>query len=210
MVLEAAVNLDMLSLTLRRILATIPGEISEREGLGLAWLAAQVEGGTSIVEIGSYMGRSTCYLAEGALRSEFEEDDVVPVHAVDLWEEAPWPQYADPLNRQAFREAISALRLDQIVVAKPGDSLAIAGAWTGAPIGLLFVDGNHYFDPVVADYQAWQRHIAPGGILALHDAADPHWGVRQAIDEVILPTGLWEPGPFITGDLATLVRRADA
>lgn len=205
MVQEAAVDLALLSPVLRRMLATIPGEISEREGLGLAWLASRVPAGLCIVEIGSYMGRSTCYLAEGALHS----GSGVQIFAVDLWGEAPWPQYSDPTNYQAFCRAVSALRLRDMVTAMPADSSPAAAAWAGPSIGLLFVDANHTFEGVGNDYRAWQRHIAPGGLLALHDAADPQWGVGRAIDEVIMPSGLWEPGPFITGDLATMVRRAD-
>jgi predicted O-methyltransferase YrrM len=207
MVQEAAVDLALLSPVLCRMLATIPGEISEREGLGLAWLASRVPAGQCIVEIGSYRGRSTCYLAEGALHSG--RDEAVQVFAIDLWGEAPWPQYADPANYEAFCRAICALRLRDVVTSMLADSCAVGAAWAGPPIGLLFVDADHTFEAVIGDYHAWERHISPGGLLALHDAADPQWGVRRAIDDVIMPTGLWDPGPFITGDLATMVRRAD-
>jgi hypothetical protein len=206
--IAARADLNMLSPVLRRLLATIPGEISEREGLGLAWLAAQVPPGRCIVEIGAYRGRSACHLAEGARWAAGAAPPAL-VFSVDLWQEAPWEQYADPANRQAFDDAIMAFALDECVVALQGQSAIIGPGWSGPPVGLLFLDGDHTFEAVAADYRAWQIHIASGGFLALHDAVDPDWGVRRAIEEIILPTGLWEPGPFISGDLAVLVRRVD-
>jgi predicted O-methyltransferase YrrM len=41
----------------------------------------------------------------------------------------------------------------------------------GRQIDLLFIDGDHRYDGVKADYQTYRQWIAPGGIIALHDIA---------------------------------------
>jgi len=41
------------------------------------------------------------------------------------------------------------------------------------PIDFLFIDGDHSYDGVKQDYQAYARFVRRGGIIALHDIA-PH------------------------------------
>ena len=60
---------------------------------------------------------------------------------------------------------------------------------------LIFIDGDHTYDQVVADFQNYQDMIAPGGILVFHDYGyglhngrkDVVPGVRPAIDEFVIP-----------------------
>jgi len=44
-----------------------------------------------------------------------------------------------------------------------------ADDWS-APIDFLFIDGDHSYQGVKADWDAWTPHLAPGGHVALHDA----------------------------------------
>lgn len=48
--------------------------------------------------------------------------------------------------------------------------------WTKA-IDVLFLDGDHTFEAVDADWRLWSQHVKPGGIVALHDArvSDGGW-----------------------------------
>ena len=77
-----------------------------------------------------------------------------------------------------WRRTIATAGLEASVVAVVGDSAAIGEAW-GTPLGLLFIDGGHGDDVVRADERAWVRHVAPGGLLAIHDVfPDPADGGR--------------------------------
>jgi predicted O-methyltransferase YrrM len=38
------------------------------------------------------------------------------------------------------------------------------------PIGFLFIDGDHSYEALRADWEAWSGLIAPGGVVALHDS----------------------------------------
>jgi predicted O-methyltransferase YrrM len=55
---------------------------------------------------------------------------------------------------------------------------------------LLFVDGDHSYEGVRADYEHWRDAIKPGGHLLFHDAAQPERyaavspGVTRAVEEI--------------------------
>ena len=38
------------------------------------------------------------------------------------------------------------------------------------PIDFLFVDGDHSYEALRTDWESWSPHIAPGGIVCLHDS----------------------------------------
>lgn len=65
-----------------------------------------------------------------------------------------------------------------------GRSQDVGQHWPG-PVDMVFVDGQHDYQAVVADIHAWQSHIKPGGILAFHDyGASICPEVKPAVDSV--------------------------
>lgn len=68
--------------------------------------------------------------------------------------------------------------LEANVVAVVADSPTLA-RWWQSPLALLFIDGGHGDDPAHRDYELWTGHVAPGGLLAIHDVfPDPADGGR--------------------------------
>lgn len=63
------------------------------------------------------------------------------------------------------------------------------------PVDFLFIDGDHTYDGLRADWNAWRPHLVLGGIVCLHDShpteARPihDAGSVRFTDEVIL----WDP-----------------
>jgi hypothetical protein len=52
----------------------------------------------------------------------------------------------------------------------------------------LFIDGGHGVEPASLDYRLWTPHVAPGGILAIHDVfPDPSDGGRPPYENIYLP-----------------------
>ena len=51
---------------------------------------------------------------------------------------------------------------------------AAAGAWYAArglpPVEFLFIDGDHTWEGIASDWEAWSGLVAPGGHVALHDS----------------------------------------
>jgi predicted O-methyltransferase YrrM len=66
-----------------------------------------------------------------------------------------------------------------------GESTAIAASF-GSSIALLFLDGDHSYEGVKADVDAWWPKLRPGGIMAMHDIG---WaeGVQRVVSEFIMP-----------------------
>jgi predicted O-methyltransferase YrrM len=97
------------------------------------------------------------------------------------------------------------------VIAVVGGSSVVSSHWL-TPLALVFIDGGHGVEPARADYAGWTPHIAPGGILAIHDVfPDPADGGRPPYEDIYLPA--LHSGRFVDegveGSLRVLRRRTD-
>jgi predicted O-methyltransferase YrrM len=160
-----------------------------------ALLAAARVPGRPFVEIGSYCGRSTVWLGAAA------RECATVVFAVDHHRgseenQAGWehhdPALVDPrIGRMdtlpIFRLTIFEAGLEAEVIAVVGGSPAVAAHWN-TPCAMVFIDGGHGAEPARLDYEGWAPHVAPGGILAIHDVfPDPADGGRPPYEQIYLP-----------------------
>jgi len=144
----------------------VEGWLAREEAALLMDLAAAVPGREAIVELGNYRGRSTVALALGA-----RSGGGAQVYSVDPHVEFTGPRggrfgredqahlYAN-LARAGVGAAVSVVGLD---------SRRVAAAWDGPGVGLLFIDGDHRYEAVRADLDAWRAHLAPGARVAFDD-----------------------------------------
>jgi cephalosporin hydroxylase len=168
-------------------LAALPGLITNEQGLMLARYAGQVYKHNAIIEIGSYKGKSTCYLAYGA--GPFGPK----VYAVDPWgldgNVDGKHHYADPSAKAGFDAAVAALQYQARITAIQGFSANVAKSWA-RPVGLLYIDGDHSEEAVRADYTSWRKHLVEGAYLIFDDLDTPkNPGVRTVVDEVLASRG---------------------
>lgn len=97
------------------------------------------------------------------------------------------PEVVDPRTGRIdtlpwFRRTIEEAGLEAVVIAVVGESTAVAAHWH-TPLGMVFVDGGHGHAAAHADYDAWARWVAPGGLLAIHDVfPDPAAGGRPPFE----------------------------
>lgn len=168
-----------------------------------------------VLEIGTYCGRSTILLADAARQAGTV---VVTVdHHRGSEEQQPGWEYHDPTlvdphtglmdTVPHFRRTLHSAGLEDHVVAVVGRSPQVAALW-GRPFSLVFIDGGHTDEHAGADYEGWAPHVAPGGLLAIHDVfPDPADG-GQAPYRVYLRA--LESGEFaeesVTGSLRLLRR----
>ncbi len=160
-----------------------------------ALLAAGVCPGLPFVEIGSYCGRSTVWLGAAA-RSAGTVLFAVDHHRGSEENQAGWewhdPTLVDPVVGQMdtlpfFRHTIFAADLEDVVIGVVGRSPVVAKHWT-MQCALVFIDGGHGVEPARADYAGWTPHVAPGGLLAIHDVfPDPADGGRPPYEDIYLP-----------------------
>lgn len=176
------------------------GHIGGDEGARLSWLAARVPLRDAIVEVGSLRGRSTCYLGLGSLAGKGAR-----VVAVDRWADASGTiTEEDWLNRRRFDWNVRRFGLEGTVAAVRADAVELARVWRGS-IGLLFLDGDHCYEGVRADYEGFSPHICRRGWLAIHDYCEEWAGVKRFVDDVVLPSGEWER-PTLRHTLLTMRR----
>lgn len=134
-----------------------------------------------IVEIGTYCGKSTIYLA-AALHGSGQRVITVDHHRGSEENQPGW-EYHDPSLVDArtgrldtlacFRATLAAAGLEDHVIAVVGRSADVARLWR-VPAGLVFIDGGHTDEAAQADYQGWAPWVGMAGALAIHDVfADP-------------------------------------
>jgi predicted O-methyltransferase YrrM len=162
------------------------GFMPPAEGLALYRAAAAYAQRGPILEIGTYCGKSTIYLAAAA--RQVGQLVVTVDHHHGSEENQPGWEYHDPaLVDQAtgrldtlphFRATIAQAGLDDHVIAVVAKSADVARLW-GNPLGMVFIDGGHTDAAAQADYQGWAPWVARGGALAIHDVfPDPADGGR--------------------------------
>lgn len=161
-----------------------PGFMPEDEGLALYDAAVEVAPLGPLVEIGSYCGRSTLLLAAAAATAGTH---VITIdHHRGSEEHQPGWEYHDPElvdpavglidTLPIFRRVVATSGLEPRVLAMVGRAEDIGRYWH-QPAGLVFVDGSHTDQSAQRDYEVWAPHVAPGGLLAIHDVfPDPTEG----------------------------------
>lgn len=157
--------------------------------------AAAAVPGAPLLEVGSYCGKSSIYL--GAAAQQCSTVLVAIDHHRGSEENQPgwqWhePDLVDPVIGRMdtlpwFRRTVHEAGLEGSVVAVVGDSPTVSSFWS-TPCALVFIDGGHGEEPARADYEMWTPHVAPGGLLAIHDVfPDPADGGRPPYEQIYLP-----------------------
>lgn len=173
----------------------IQGFLDPREGFALMALAAKGEGFGQIVEIGSFMGLSTCWLATGAKAAGREK-----VHAVDHFKGSPEHQEGgthpiDAVIKEgttlpAFKRNLEKAGVADWVVPIVASSEEAAAKWQG-PIRLLFIDGDHDYEPSKRDFEMWSKFVTVRGCVAFHDIG-PWEGVTRFYNELLATNKNWK------------------
>lgn len=145
-----------------RLASSVEGWLSGIEGRLLYELARHADPMTCIVEIGSWKGRSTIWLAAGA-KTGFG----ARVVAIDPHEGTSLHSKGESTERDLRRNLDAAGVSDQVDVVVATSEVAAEG-WI-RPIGLLWIDGDHAYESVRRDFLLWEGHIVDGGMVALHD-----------------------------------------
>lgn len=183
-------------------LETVKGFMDEEEGECLYQTALKVSHLAPCLEIGSYCGKSTLYLA-----SACKENNSI-LYAVDHHrgseEHQPGEEYHDPDlfddkeqlfdSFREFRKTIRRANLIDAVVPVVAASETASKHWQ-TPLSMVFIDGGHSFEAALSDYRSWAGHIIKGGILAIHDIfPNPEDGGQAPYDiwKLACASGLFE------------------
>lgn len=158
----------------------IPGWLDTDEVYLLYRLACEAQ---TIVEIGTYRGRSAYILGCGAKQSGGH------VYTIDAYEPHTIGEMTvSPEIAAAVGAMLKTYDLVDTVTPIIDDGVNVAKKWDKA-VDLLFIDGSHDYKSVKADFNAWRKHV--DGLIAFHDYSDNWPGVQKFVDELIA-AGAWE------------------
>lgn len=140
----------------------------------LLWLAGGAAEHTHILEVGSWLGRSTRALADNTQGV---------VCAVDTWQgegiverELVTANLFDQFERNMQGARVIPMRMSSLEAAK----LCASKQYT---FDMIFLDGDHSYESVKADIAAWRPLC--NGLLCGHDYGKADFpGVTQAVDEI--------------------------
>jgi predicted O-methyltransferase YrrM len=163
---------------IERQVAGIGGWLTPKEGRLLYDLARRCTGRGVVVEIGSWKGKSTIWLANGA-----RDGAGAVVYAID-----PHTASSDNLATQSavptlaeFMGNIRAAGLEDRVVPLVMTSEEAARTFA-QPVELIFIDGAHDYASVALDLELWFPKVVEGGTIAFHDTVA--WeGPRRLVAE---------------------------
>ena len=165
---------------LSRIVATSTTVFGWREGEALTEIALvswSLRNDATIVEIGSFMGRSSAVLA-GARRMRGSGT----VHCVDPFDCSgdafSVPHYVDALKatgatslEEVFRWNMSRLGVASWIEIHRGTARDVGTRWS-SPIDLLLLDGDQSARGARQAYETWIPFLSPGGTLILGNIHD--------------------------------------
>lgn len=165
---------------IRALVEGIDGWLPDFEGELLYDLARGCKGRGAIVEIGSWKGKSTIWLAKGS-----KAGNGVKVYAVD-------PHTGSSEHRQdagrvwtfdEFKRNMRAAGVEDLVVPILKESVEAAQA-VSEPVELIFIDGAHEYELVKLDFLAWFPKVLDGGVMAFHDTIG--WeGPKRVVKELV-------------------------
>jgi MMP 1-O-methyltransferase len=184
------------------LLSSIKGFMDDDEAQHLYNIAFKASQNGSILEIGSYCGKSA-YIIGSACRQNgsilFSID-----HHRGSEEQQPGEQYFDAdlfdskLSRintfPFFQQTIKKTSLEDTIVPIVAYSNVAGKMWT-TPVSMLFIDGGHSFETVYEDFLTWACHIQPEGFLIIHDIFfDPEKGGQapRKVYEIAIASGDYE------------------
>ena len=150
----------------------IEGWTTPRELRFLALLAACPTTTGSVIEIGSYRGRSTTLLARAA-----ELASNVPIIAVDHFLQSG--AYA------AFQQSVRAAGAESLIEFHQMMSWELSVGWD-RPLRLLWIDGNHTYAATRRDLDVFAPYLADGAIVAIDDVLNRFEGSLRVFMEDIL------------------------
>ncbi|MDD3084033.1 MAG: class I SAM-dependent methyltransferase [Candidatus ainarchaeum sp.] len=158
----------------------VEGWLTTKEGLFLYELSKKVGSGC-IVEIGSWFGKSTCWIAQGLKENNKKNNFYAIDPHIGSNEHKKFVKKVGGTTNEIFLHNLCGHHLEKYVI--PIKKMS----WEAIndikePIAFLFIDGSHEYEDVKKDFEQWFSKVKIGGIIAFHDN---NWvGVKKVLDEI--------------------------
>ena len=170
---------------------SIKGFLELNEGIALYDEVKRVSKNNFCVEIGSYCGKSTCFIGQACKENKSklitidhhkgsEEQQLgelyfdAEVYDEKLGRVNTLPLLEKNLAKFDLEDIVKPLVMDSISASKIVENNA----------DLIFIDGSHTFESAESDYELWKNKIKKGGTLAIHDIYDSEDEGGQAPNKI--------------------------
>ena len=170
---------------------SIKGFLDLNEGIALYEEVKRVSENNFCVEIGSYCGKSTCFIGQACKENKSklitidhhkgsEEQQLgelyfdAEVYDEKLGRVNTLPLLIKSLAKFDLEDVVKPLVMDSISASKIVENNA----------DLIFIDGSHTFESAESDYELWKNKIKKGGTLAIHDVYDSEDEGGQAPNKI--------------------------
>lgn len=145
---------------------SIEGWLTDNESETLYEIAQDVIPDNTIVEIGSWKGKSTLALAMGS-----HDGRDADIYAIDphVGSNEHHKRYGKIDTYKEFTDNIKRSGLSGFV--KPIRDYSLnASKKFNLPVGFLFIDGAHDYNSVKSDHENWENKVPEFGIIGFHDS----------------------------------------
>jgi predicted O-methyltransferase YrrM len=190
-----------------RVMDRAPGLMTEREGRFLTFALAATPVAGATIEIGSFKGKSTVGLATIVKRFGLGRVTAIDPHTS--------PSITDPdLAGEAssfgtFQKTVRDAGLEAQVDARRAFSGDVGRTWV-EPVSFLWIDGDHTYEGVALDFEAWLPRLMDGGIIAFHDTLNGGFaGPIRVFVERVLASDQFGPAGFCGSIGWAQLRRGD-
>lgn len=139
------------------------------------------------VEVGAWMGRSTCCMGELIKNSNKN----IKFYSIDTWEGSVEHTNAiEELSNkntslfEQYKNNIKSCGVEDYVIPIQASSLEAVNQFEDESIDFLHIDASHDYQNVLDDISVWFPKVKPGGIISGDDYESVCWeGVVRAVNE---------------------------
>jgi hypothetical protein len=171
LVLDHPLVRELMKLWSRLHWASIDGMMPPDELIRIVELAYAGDADGDTVELGSWVGLTTCYLAAACQargRGEVFTVDTF-VGTKEGGQTYPSSSKYGGSTLAAFEHNVAASGLGHRIHVYVGRTTEMAKRHAGRPIRLLFIDADHSYAGVKADFDTWSPLVMAGGLIIFHD-----------------------------------------
>lgn len=140
------------------------------EKQALLTLSKGLKQNSVLVEIGSYLGASSCFISMGAKNKNNK------LYCVDTWQNDAMTE-GKRETFDVFKENTS--DFSDIIQPLQGKSDEVAAKFD-KQIDFIFFDGDHNYEGIKTDWEKWSPKLKSGSVVVFHD-----WGWAEGVVKVI-------------------------
>ena len=169
----------------------IKGFLKHTEGVALYENTKEVCVHGNAAEIGSYCGKSTCYIAQACKENnsllyaiDHHRGSEEQQKGQEYFDEEIFDVLENRINTYPlFLKNIKEYELDNFIKPMVMDSISASKEISEA-LDFIFIDGSHTYESARNDYKYWKPKLRDGGILAIHDIYDSEDEGGQAPNKI--------------------------